>query len=409
MYMTELLATLHDSLVGWLVHGLSGFSGWQIVAYTLVTTHITIAAVTIFLHRSQAHRSVRLHALPSHFFRFWLWLSTGIVTREWVAVHRKHHAACETPDDPHSPQTRGIAAVLLRGSELYTAAAKDRRMLEQYGAGTPDDWLERKLYTSHSFLGVGLMLVIDLLAFGAIGATVWAVQMLWIPVSAAGIVNGIGHWWGYRNFEVADASRNILPWGVVIGGEELHNNHHTYPTSAKLSVRRHEFDIGWAYIRGLEMLGLATARRIPPQLRLGVQRPVADAIMLDAVIANRYEFMANYARRVRCAACAEWLRLRADGHTATELASLRSARRWLHRDAGQIPAGQRTRVSNAVAHSPTLAELVSMREKLRQLWTRSGASGEQLVADLQAWLKTAEASNSTTLHEFAAMLRAVRA
>jgi stearoyl-CoA desaturase (delta-9 desaturase) len=377
MYMTELLATLRDALVDWLAHGLSGFSGWQIVAYTLVTTHITIAAVTIFLHRSQAHRSVALHALPSHFFRFWLWLGTGIVTREWVAVHRKHHAACETPEDPHSPQTRGIATVLLRGSELYAAAAKDRRMLEQYGAGTPDDWIERKLYTPYSFHGVGLMLAIDLLAFGAIGATVWAVQMLWSPVSAAGIVNGIGHWWGYRNFEVADASRNIVPWGILIGGEELHNNHHTYPTSAKLSVRRHEFDLGWAYIRGLEMLGLATVRRVPPQLRLGSARPVADATMLAAIIANRYELMANYARRVRRVALAEGLRMRALGQ--------------------------------AVAQSQALAELVAMREQLRQLWTCSGASSEQLVADLQAWLKTAEASSSTTLREFAAMLRSVRA
>lgn len=351
-----------------------------------MTTHITIATVTIFLHRSQAHRTVELHALTSHFFRCWLWVSTGIGTREGVAVHRKHHAACETPDDPHSPQTRSIAAVLLRGSELYAAAAKDRRMLKQYGAGTPDDWLVRRLYTPHRFHGVSLLLAIDLMAFGAIGATVWAVQMLWSPVCAAGIINGIGHWWGYRNFEVADASRNIVPWGVVIGGEELHNNHHTHPTSAKLSVRRHEFDIGWVYIRGLEMLGLATVRRIPPQLRLGAQRPVADATMLDAVIANRYEFMANYARRVRRAALAEWLRLRAEGHALAELANLRSARRWLHRDAGQIPTGQRAQVSNAVAHSPTLAELVAMREKLRQLWTRSGASSEQLVADLQACL-----------------------
>lgn len=277
MHITELLTTMQDALIDWLVHGLSNFSGWQIVAYTLVTTHITIAAVTIVLHLSQAHRSVKLHALPSHFFRFWLWLSTGIVTREWVAVHRKHHAACETPEDPHSQQTRGIVAVLLRGSELYAAAAKDRHMLDQYGAGTPYDWIERKLYTPRSFYGVGLMLAIDLLAFGAIGATVWAVQMLWIPVSAAGIVNGIGHWWGYRNFEVADASRNIVPWGILIGGEEPHNNHHTYPTSAKLSVRRHEFDLGWADIRGLEMLGLATVRRVPPQLRLGSARPVADA------------------------------------------------------------------------------------------------------------------------------------
>lgn len=331
------------------------------------------------------------------------------MTREWVAVHRKHHAACETPEDPHSPQTRGIAAVLLRGSELYAAAAKDRRMLEQYGAGTPDDWLERKLYTPHSFHGVALMLVLDLLLFGAIGATVWAVQMLWIPVCAAGIVNGIGHWWGYRNFEVADASRNIVPWGILIGGEELHNNHHTYPTSAKLSVRRHEFDLGWAYIRGLEMLGLATVRRVPPQLRLGSARPVADAAMLAAIIANRYEFMANYATRVRRVALAEGLRMRTQGHAVAELANLRSARRWLHRDASHIPTGQRAQVSSAVAQNQALAELVAMREQLRQLWTRSGAAGEQLVADLQAWPKTAEASDSATLHEFAAMLRSVRA
>ncbi len=408
MPMTELRSTLHDALVDWLVHGLVSFSGWQIVAYTLVTTHVTSAAVTIFLHRSQAHRSVELHALPSHFFRCWLWLGTGIVTREWVAVHRKHHAACETPDDPHSPQTRGIAAVLLRGSELYAAAAMDRRMLDQYGAGMPDDWIERKLYTPHSFHGVGLMLAIDLLLFGAIGATVWAVQMLWIPVSAAGIVNGIGHWWGYRNFEVADASRNIVPWGILIGGEELHNNHHTYPTSAKLSVRRHEFDLGWAYIRSLEMLGLATVRRVRPQLRLGSARPVADAAMLAAIIANRYEFMANYARRVRRVAFAEGLRMSTQGHSVSELANLRNARRWLHRDASHIPTGQRAQVASAVAQSQTLAELVAMREQLRQLWNRS-ASGEQLVADLQAWLKTADASGSATLHEFAAMLRSVRA
>lgn len=401
--------SLSDQGLNALNAGLCRLAHTMIIAYTLVTTHITIAAVTIFLHRSQAHRSVELHALPFHFFRCWLWLGTGIVTREWVAVHRKHHAACDTPDDPHSPQTRSIAAVLLRGSELYAAAAMDRRMLDQYGAGMPDDWIERKLYTPHSFHGVGLMLAIDLLLFGAIGVTVWAVQMLWIPVSAAGIVNGIGHWWGYRNFEVADASRNIVPWGILIGGEELHNNHHTYPTSAKLSVRRHEFDIGWAYIRGLEMLGLATVRRVVPQLRLGAARPVADATMLAAIIANRYEFMANYAWRVRRVALAEGLRLRAQGHPGAELANLRSKRRWLHRDAGQIPSGERAQVSSAVATSPTLAELVAMREQLRQLWTRSGASGEQLVADLQAWLKTAEASDSATLHEFATMLRSVRA
>jgi stearoyl-CoA desaturase (delta-9 desaturase) len=405
MQMSELLTTLQDVLFDWLAHGFSGFSGWQIVVYTLVATHITIAAVTIFLHRSQAHRSVELRPLASHFFRYWLWLTTGIVTREWVAVHRKHHAACETPDDPHSPQTRGIAVVLLRGSELYAAAAKDHQMLDQYGAGTPNDWIERKLYTPHSLLGVGLMLVIDLLAFGVIGATVWAVQMLWIPISAAGIVNGIGHWSGYRNFELADASRNIVPWGILIGGEELHNNHHTYPTSAKLSVRRYEFDLGWAYIRGLEMLGLATVRRVWPQLRLGAARPVVDASMLNAIIANRYELMANYARRVHRAAHVEWLRLRAGGHTV-KLADLR---RWLHRDAPHIPTNQQRQAPSAIQQSQTLNQLVTMREQLRPLWAPSDASGAQRVADLQAWLKTAEASGSETLQEFAALLRAVRA
>jgi stearoyl-CoA desaturase (Delta-9 desaturase) len=407
MDMTDFLTTLQDAFFDWLVHGLGGFSGWQIVTYTLVTTHITIAAVTIFLHRSQAHRSVELRPLASHFFRCWLWLSTSIVTREWVAVHRKHHAACDTPEDPHSPQTRGIAVVLLRGSELYAAAAKDSQMLDQYGAGTPNDWLERKLYTPHSLYGVGLMLAIDLLAFGAIGATVWAVQMLWIPVSAAGIVNGIGHWWGYRNFELADASRNIVPWGILIGGEELHNNHHTYPTSAKLSVRRYEFDLGWAYIRVLQMLGLATVRRGQPQLRLGSARPVADATMLNAIIANRYELMANYARRIQRVALAEWLRLRAQGHSV-ELANLRRARRWLHRDVRHMPTARQRQASSAIEQNQVLTELVTMREQLRPLWTPSGESGEQLVAHLQAWLKKAEASGSETLHQFAAMLRAVR-
>jgi len=408
MHMTGLLATLQDALFDWLVNGLGNFSGWQIVAYTLVTTHITIAAVTIFLHRSQAHRSVELHALPSHFFRCWLWLSTGIVTREWVAVHRKHHAACETPEDPHSPQTRGIAAVLLRGSEIYAAAAMDRHMLDQYGAGTPDDWLERKLYTSHSYLGVGLMLVIDLLAFGAIGATVWTVQMLWIPFSAAGIVNGIGHWWGYRNFEVADASRNIVPWGIVIGGEELHNNHHTYPTSAKLSVRRHEFDLGWVYIRGLEMLGLATVRKTAPRLKLGAVTPFADDKTLEAIITHRYELMANYARSLRRASHAEVRRLKSDGSTAGELADMRIASRWLHRDDDKIPNNVKAQVAGALASSPYLAKLVAMREELRMLWTRTNVSAELLVADLQAWLVKAEQSDIGALQQFGLRLRAAR-
>ncbi|MGZ5156701.1 MAG: DesA family fatty acid desaturase [Caldimonas sp.] len=405
----QLLLSVFDALVDWLAHGFSSFNGWEILLYTLVVTHITIAAVTIFLHRAQAHRALDLHGIPSHFFRFWLWLTTGMVTREWVAIHRKHHAKCETEEDPHSPQTRGIKTVLLTGSELYRAEAKNQETLVKYGRGTPDDWIERNLYTRFSWQGVGLMLIIDLMLFGAIGATVWAVQMLWIPITAAGIVNGIGHWWGYRNFEAPDASRNVSPWGVIIGGEELHNNHHTYPTSAKLSVKPYEFDIGWAYIRGLEALGLATVRKTPPQLRLGAVKPVADNQTLEAIIANRYEVMATYARSLRDASAAEVARLKREGAGGTaRFANMLVARRWLHRDDDKIPQAVKEQVAEAVALSPYLAKLVAMREELRQLWTRTGVSAEQLVADLQVWLRKAEESGIAALQDFALRLRAAQ-
>jgi stearoyl-CoA desaturase (delta-9 desaturase) len=406
----DVLISVFDALVDWLAHGFSGFNGWEVLLFTLVVTHITIAAVTIFLHRAQAHRALDLHGIPSHFFRLWLWLTTGMVTKEWVAIHRKHHAKCETVDDPHSPQTRGIKTVLLTGSELYRTEAKNVETIARYGHGTPDDWLERNLYERFSWQGVGLMLIIDLMLFGAIGAAVWAVQMLWIPITAAGIVNGIGHYWGYRNFEAADASRNVSPWGLVIGGEELHNNHHTYPTSAKLSVKPYEFDIGWAYIRCLEMLGLAKVRKTVPQLKLGEIKPVADNKTLEAIIANRYEVMANYARSMRRASRAEVRRLKREGESgAAGLANMRVARRWLHRDDDKIPHDVKAHVAQAMAVSPYLAKLVAMREELRMLWTRTNVSAEQLVADLQAWLRKAEESGIAALQEFALRLRAVHA
>ncbi len=406
----DVLISVFDALVGWLAHGFSGFNGWEVLLFTLVVTHITIAAVTIFLHRAQAHRALDLHGIPSHFFRLWLWLTTGMVTKEWVAIHRKHHAKCETVDDPHSPQTRGIKTVLLTGSELYRTEAKNLDTLSRYGHGTPDDWIERNLYERFSWQGVGIMLIINLMLFGAIGAAVWAVQMLWIPITAAGIINGIGHYWGYRNFEAVDASRNVSPWGLVIGGEELHNNHHTYPTSAKLSVKPYEFDIGWAYIRCLEMLGLAKVRKTVPQLKLGEIRPVADNKTLEAIIANRYEVMANYARSMRRASRAEVQRLKREGESgAAGLANMRVARRWLHRDDDKIPHDVKVHVAQAMAVSPYLAKLVSMREELRMLWTRTNVSAEQLVADLQAWLRKAEESGIAALQEFALRLRAAHA
>ncbi len=228
-----------------------------------------------------------------------------MVTKEWVAIHRKHHAKCETPDDPHSPQTRGIDTVLWRGSELYREEAKNQETLAKYGHGTPDDWMERNVYTRHSVVGVSLMLLLNVALFGAAGLTVWAVQMVWIPITAAGVINGIGHYWGYRNFEAADASTNISPWGVLIGGEELHNNHHTYPTSARFSVKPYEFDIGWVYIQLMQRLGWARVKKVPPRLRLGAVKPVADEKTLEALIAHRYEVMAGYGREMRRACKAE--------------------------------------------------------------------------------------------------------
>jgi stearoyl-CoA desaturase (delta-9 desaturase) len=402
--------TVHDALVSWLADGLVDTSWWQVLLFTLVVTHITIAAVTIFLHRSQAHRALELHAIPSHFFRFWLWLTTGMVTKEWVAIHRKHHAKCETADDPHSPVTRGIDTVFWKGSELYRAEAKNLETLAKYGHNTPDDWIERHLYTRYSWQGVGLMLIINLALFGAIGAAVWALQMAWIPITAAGIINGFGHYWGYRNFEAVDASTNISPWGVIIGGEELHNNHHTYPTSAKLSVKPYEFDIGWLYIRVLESLGLATVRKTPPQLRLGAVRPVADGKTLEALIANRYEVMARYAREMRKAVGGELERLKAQGAQGTpKFAQMRLARRWLHRDADKIPQGLKAQLEHALGESPALAKLVSMREELRQLWTRTNVSADQLVSDLQAWCRKAEDSGIAPLRQFSLQLRAAQA
>jgi stearoyl-CoA desaturase (delta-9 desaturase) len=406
----EGLTMVHDLLVQWLAEGLLQATWWQIVLFTLAATHVTIAAVTIFLHRSQAHRALELHAIPSHFFRFWLWLTTGMVTKEWVAIHRKHHAKCETVDDPHSPVTRGIKTVLLTGSELYRAEAKVQETLDKYGHNTPDDWIERNLYSRYSWQGVGLMLILNLALFGAAGAAVWAVQMAWIPVTAAGIINGLGHWWGYRNFEAQDASTNISPIGFIIGGEELHNNHHTYPTSAKLSVKPYEFDIGWGYIRLMEMVGWAKVRKTPPKLAMGELKAQPDGKTLEALIANRYEVMAHYANGVKAAVAAEIARLKAQGaQNSAQWKPLLAAKAWLHRDDDKIPQQVKPQLQQALGASPELAKLVAMREELRQLWTRTNVNAEQLVADLQAWCRRAEDSGIAALQNFSRQLRSAHA
>ena len=395
-----------NAAVDWLANGLWNLSWWQIVLYTLVTTHITIASVTIFLHRAQAHRAMDLHAIPSHFFRFWLWLSTGMVTKEWVAIHRKHHAKCETPDDPHSPQTRGIDTVLWRGAELYRAEAKVAETMAKFGHGTPNDWIERNLYTRYSWEGVGLMLILNVALFGVAGLSVWAIQMVWIPITAAGIINGIGHYWGYRNFEAQDASTNISPWGIIIGGEELHNNHHTYPTAAKFSVKPYEFDMGWLYITLMRKIGWATVKKVPPKLQLGAIKPVADEKTLEALIANRYEVMAGYAREMRRACKAEIALLK---EKQADLSPLKAAKRWLHRDDDRVPAAARPQLAEARAAHPVLDKMVTMREELRQMWLNTSHSREQLAADLQAWCRRAEESGIAQLQQFSMKLRAAHA
>ena len=394
------------SAIDWLAHGVLDLSWWQIVLYTLVTTHFTIAAVTIFLHRSQAHRSLDLGPIPSHFFRFWLWVGTGMQTKEWVAIHRKHHAKCETHDDPHSPQTRGLSTVMWRGAELYRSEASNAETIQKFGHGTPDDWIERKVYMRFGWQGVGLMLILNVILFGGLGLTVWAVQMLWIPFWAAGVVNGVGHFWGYRNFEAVDASTNLVPWGIVIGGEELHNNHHTYPTSAKFSVKPYEFDIGWFYISLMQKIGWAKVKKVAPKMQLGQVKPVADEKTLEAVIANRYEVMARYARGVRKACGDEIEMLKA---RKADVSVMQTAKRWLHRDNDKVPARLHSKLAEARAAHPVLDKMITMREELRQLWLNTSHSREQLTADLQAWCQRAEASGIKALQDFSMRLRAAHA
>jgi len=391
-----------------LASGLLPLPLWGYVVVALVLTHITIVSVTVYLHRSQAHRGLDLHPMVSHFFRFWLWLTTGQVTKEWVAVHRKHHAKVETDEDPHSPQTRGLEKVFCEGAELYRAEAKNRETLEKYGHGTPEDWMERNVYARRSWQGCGLMLIADVVLFGPVGLTIWAVQMMWIPITAAGIVNGIGHYWGYRNYSCQDASRNIVPWGILIGGEELHNNHHAYVTSAKLSSRWYEFDLGWMYIRGLEKLGLATIRRVAPQLKLDRAKRDADLETLQSVITHRYAVVTSYVRSVKQAYRVEVARQRERvrrGEFARNMPSFRRLRDWFLTDESALAEIDRARLASTLEQSPALKTLYAMGRELTQLWERSTDSRDELLARLQAWCHRAEASNIVALQSFSRRLR----
>jgi len=385
-----------------LLSGLFHLPWWGYVIAALIPTHITIVGVTVFLHRCQAHRALDLHPAASHFFRFWLWFTTGMVTKQWAAIHRKHHAKCETSDDPHSPQIFGLRKVLLQGTELYRREALNAETLSRFGHGTPEDWLERNVYARHSVLGIGLMLVIQIVLFGPIGITIWAVQMAWIPLFAAGVINGVGHYWGYRNWSTEDASTNIVPWGILIGGEELHNNHHAYASSAKLSSKWYEFDIGWGYIRILQMLGMAQVKKVAPTPRFTEAKAV-DLETLQAVITHRYDVLAKYGKSLKRIYAEELGKLRRFAPQDAHL--LQGLKRWLHRDQKTLCQTDRARLAEVLEKSRALHTVYSMRSELAALWERSSASREQLVRQLQDWCHRAEASGIRHLAEFSRRLR----
>ncbi|TDG05004.1 acyl-CoA desaturase [Paraburkholderia guartelaensis] len=393
-----------NSLLDFLAHGVLHFSWWQIVLFAAVVTHITIIGVTVYLHRCQAHRALDLHPIASHFFRFWLWMTTGMLTGQWAAIHRKHHAKCETEEDPHSPQTRGIWKVLLEGAELYRAEAKNEETLRRFSHGTPNDWMERNVYTRYPILGVSIMMVIDVALFGAVGLTVWAVQMAWIPFWAAGVVNGLGHFWGYRNFNSSDASTNLLPFGIIIGGEELHNNHHTFATSAKLSNKWYEFDIGWMYIRMMQAVGLAKVKKVAPTPRLAKGKLVADHETLQAVLSNRYEVMASYAKAVKQAYRQELAHLKEVGERE-KYKVMRGARKWFDKEEASLNEPQKRQLPQIFANSQKLRTFIELRNELATIWERSSASREQLLTQLQDWCHRAEQSGIKALQEFASRLR----
>ncbi len=381
-----------------LFQGLLSLSPWGYVAAALVLTHVSVAAVTIYLHRHQAHRALTLHPAVSHFFRFWLWLTTAMLTREWVAVHRKHHAKCETAEDPHSPQTRGLAAVFFGGVALYEAAARDPHTVATWGKGTPDDWIERHLYTRYRYLGLALMFLVDVALFGWIGLIIYAVQMLWMPVWAAGVINGVGHFWGYRNFETQDASRNIVPIGLVMGGEELHNNHHAYRQSARLSNKWWEFDIGWLYIRLLELSGLATVKRAAPRTLFLPSKDIVDVATVTAVIRNRFHVLKLYGAQV----VRPVLRVELGGTYAR--GQLRRLRKWMTREDIALSARQRATLDRALDENDTLQIVFDFKQQLKSLLEPSLQDGARL-ARLRAWCLNAEATGVEALREFAAQLR----
>ncbi len=392
---------MHDALITFLQNGLLDASWWTIGILFLLATQLTIFAVTLYLHRCQAHRAADLHPLVSHVFRFWLWMSTAMVTREWVAVHRKHHARCETDEDPHSPVTRGIRKVFWEGVELYIDAKRDPETLSKYGAGTPDDWLERNIYSKNSWIGPTLLWFITFFAFGVIGIAFWAIQMAWIPFFAAGVVNGLGHWVGYRNFATEDASHNLVPWGLWIGGEELHNNHHAFPSSARFALRSYEVDAGWWMLCAMEKVGLARIRRVAPMLAVEQTKDQVDLDTIRAVMATRCQVLSDYFRHVVQPVVQE------EAHKAGASISRwrRNAKRWILGNGKMLDATSKERLNTWLSERPSLAVVCEYRQRLKAVWERSYASNDALIKALQDWCHEAEATGVRALQDFSARIR----
>ncbi len=390
-----------SALYDWLTQGLSGFGWIQIGVYFLIVTQLTILSVTLYLHRSQAHRAVDFHPVLAHFFRFWVWLTTSMITKEWAAIHRKHHAHCETEEDPHSPQVFGIRKVMWQGVELYREARADRASIEKYGKGCPDDWIERHLYTPYATLGPTLLLFISIALFGVIGVAIWAIQSLWIPFWAAGIVNGVGHWWGYRNYETTDTATNLTPWAFWVGGEELHNNHHAFPSSAKFALRKWEFDIGWMVIQGLQALGLAKVLRVAPSLDVRPNIPLPDGETLKALLTHRFQAGTDYYRKVMLPT----LREEAARKAGDWVKLPRKLRKGLADNGRWLDSDARERLNAWVHARPKIATVVEYRARLAAVLEQRSLDAATTLTGLRQWCAEAEASGVRALEEFSARMK----
>ena len=385
-------------------YGILGLGFWGYVIVGMIGVHITLIAITLYHHREQAHRSVDLHPVLRHFFRFWLWMNTGVITKQWVAVHRKHHAMCERDGDPHSPQLVGLKTVLLQGAELYRKEARNPETVEKYGRGTPDDWVERHVYSRWPNLGIGLLFFVVVFLFGLPGIAVYGIQLITMPLLAAGIINGLSHARGYRNFETDDASTNLWPLAVFVAGEELHNNHHAFPSSARFSQHPWEVDLGWLHLRLFAALGLARIRRVAPKPELVEEASSPDIEALRSILINRMHVLRHYRKSVTFPV----LRGEIRQYKGKAKAPVRRAKRWLTRHPSLLDNQSKERLAELMEKYPSLKTVMEYRNELKALWETTDLSNERLLAELVEWCSRAEASGIKALEDFAAYLKSFR-